>query len=41
MTIDCEVAIVGSGFAGSLLSRVLARASGHGEVLWNHDRRKA
>ena len=24
-----------------VLSRVLARASGHGEVLWNHDRRKA
>ena len=24
MTIDCEVAIVGSGFAGSLLARVLA-----------------
>ncbi len=23
-----------------VLSRVLARASGHGEVLWNHDRRK-
>ncbi len=24
-----------------VLSRVLARASGHGEVLWNHERRKA
>lgn len=24
-----------------VLARVLARASGHGEVLWNHDRRKA
>ena len=24
-----------------VLSRVHARASGHGEVLWNHDRRKA
>ena len=24
-----------------VLSRVLARASGHGEVLWDHDRRKA
>ena len=24
-----------------VLSRVLARASGHGEVLWNHHRRKA
>ena len=24
-----------------VLSRILARASGHGEVLWNHDRRKA
>ncbi len=24
-----------------VLSRVLARASGHGEVVWNHDRRKA
>ena len=24
-----------------VLSRVLARASGHGEVLWNHARRKA
>ena len=24
-----------------VLSRVLARGSGHGEVLWNHDRRKA
>jgi cob(I)alamin adenosyltransferase len=23
-----------------VLARVLARASGHGEVLWNHDRRK-
>ena len=23
-----------------VVSRVLARASGHGEVLWNHDRRK-
>lgn len=23
-----------------VLSRVLARASGHGEVLWNHERRK-
>ena len=23
-----------------VLERVLARASGHGEVLWNHDRRK-
>ena len=23
-----------------VISRVLARASGHGEVLWNHDRRK-
>ena len=23
-----------------VLSRVLARASGHGEVLWNHDRRR-
>jgi cob(I)alamin adenosyltransferase len=23
-----------------VLSRVLARASGHGEVIWNHDRRK-
>ena len=24
-----------------VLARVLARASGHGEVLWDHDRRKA
>jgi cob(I)alamin adenosyltransferase len=24
-----------------VLARVLARASGHGEVLWNHERRKA
>lgn len=24
-----------------VLARVLARTSGHGEVLWNHDRRKA
>ncbi|MGV8941625.1 MAG: cob(I)yrinic acid a,c-diamide adenosyltransferase [Lysobacter sp.] len=24
-----------------VLSRVLARASGHGEVVWNHERRKA
>jgi len=24
-----------------VLSRVLARASGHGEILWNHERRKA
>ncbi len=24
-----------------VIARVLARASGHGEVLWNHDRRKA
>ncbi|MES2857796.1 MAG: cob(I)yrinic acid a,c-diamide adenosyltransferase [Pseudomonadota bacterium] len=24
-----------------VLARVLARASGHGEVLWNHDRRNA
>ncbi len=24
-----------------VLARVLARASGHGEVLWHHDRRKA
>jgi cob(I)alamin adenosyltransferase len=24
-----------------VVARVLARASGHGEVLWNHDRRKA
>ncbi|MDX2300270.1 MAG: ATP:cob(I)alamin adenosyltransferase, partial [Xanthomonadaceae bacterium] len=24
-----------------VLARVLARASGHGEVLWNHDRRPA
>ena len=24
-----------------VLARVLARASGHGEVLWNHDRRKS
>ena len=24
-----------------VLSRALARASGHGEVLWNHERRKA
>ncbi|GAB3335709.1 cob(I)yrinic acid a,c-diamide adenosyltransferase [Marilutibacter aestuarii] len=24
-----------------VLARVLARASGHGEVLWNHDRRQA
>ena len=23
-----------------VLSRVLARSSGHGEVLWNHQRRK-
>ncbi|MBC7656612.1 MAG: ATP:cob(I)alamin adenosyltransferase, partial [Frankiaceae bacterium] len=23
-----------------VIARVLARASGHGEVLWNHDRRK-
>jgi len=23
-----------------VLARVLARASGHGEVLWNHERRK-
>ena len=23
-----------------VLARVLARASGHGEVLWNHDRRR-
>jgi cob(I)alamin adenosyltransferase len=23
-----------------VLSRVLARASGHGEVLWHHERRK-
>jgi FADH2 O2-dependent halogenase len=32
MTIDCEVAIVGSGFAGSLLARVLA-AQGYDVVL--------
>ncbi|MFZ9310748.1 MAG: ATP:cob(I)alamin adenosyltransferase, partial [Arenimonas sp.] len=24
-----------------VLARVLARASGHGEVLWRHDRRKS
>ena len=24
-----------------VLARVLARANGHGEVLWNHERRKA
>ena len=24
-----------------VLARVLARASGHGEVLWNHERRHA
>ena len=24
-----------------VLARVLARASGHGEVLWNHERRNA
>jgi cob(I)alamin adenosyltransferase len=23
-----------------VIARVLARSSGHGEVLWNHDRRK-